>query len=350
MLQSERHALKGLIFGALLGALLVAPAESQSVAIERLSDRVLVASVPLLGRANVTTVATKKGLVLIDTGTSLSVTAKLKQEIEKQLGRTDWAYVINTHAHDHVGGNAVFKQLPIIAHENIVGEMKTGWIDAMASEEKRAPSVRFVQGKIQEVQKQLDGGTADGEALKAQLAFWRVLEGEAVKGFEVAVPTVTFSENLTLDMGDATIRAMYFGRGHTLSDVVVHIPEERLLVSGSACNPFLPAIADTVRLTDLKRSIAVLDRVLDSGVDHVVGGHAEVAGGAVVQQWRDYYRDLLAGVTVAHDQGLTIEQAQAQLKLEQRFPYMRDVKTRKGSPEEAHVANVAAVWKLVAQP
>jgi glyoxylase-like metal-dependent hydrolase (beta-lactamase superfamily II) len=200
------------------------------------------------------------------------------------------------------------------------------------------------------VKKQLDGGAVNSETLKAQMAFWRVLEGEAVKGFEVAVPTVTFSESLTLDMGDATIRAMYFGKGHSTADIVVYVPEEKLLVSGGACNPFFPGIAATVQLADLKRSIAVLERVVDSGVDHVVSGHAEVSGGAVVQRWRDYYRDLLTGVTAAHGQGLTIEHAQAQLKLEQRFPCMRDVQPRKGSPEEAHVANVAAVWKLVAQP
>jgi glyoxylase-like metal-dependent hydrolase (beta-lactamase superfamily II) len=350
MLETRCRALMGLTLGALVSVLVAAPAESQDVAVERLSSRVLVAHVPLLGRSNVVAVATQKGLVLIDTGVALSLAGKTKQELESQLGRTDWAYVINTHAHDHVGGNALFKHLPLIAHENIVGEMKTGWIDLMASEEKRAPSVRFVQGKIQELQKQLDGGAADSAALKAQMAFWRPLEGEVTRGFEVAVPALRFSEDLTLDMGDATIRAMYFGQGHSSADVVVYIPEERLLVSGGACNPFLPAIGASVQLADLQRSLVVLERVLDSGVDHVVAGHAEVVGGAVVQRWRDYYRDLLAGVRAAHDQGLTVEQTRAQLTLEQRFPYMREAQTRGGSNEEAHAANVAAVWKLVTQP
>jgi len=35
------------------------------------------------------------------------------------------------------------------------------------------------------------------------------------------------------------------------------------------------------------------------------------------------------------------------LGLEQRFPYMRGTRVFQGTPEQAHAANVAAVWKLV---
>jgi glyoxylase-like metal-dependent hydrolase (beta-lactamase superfamily II) len=338
----------GLTFGALVCALGAAPADAQTVNIERLSDRVLVANVLFVGRSNVVALSTKKGLVLIDTAISPYATAQLKQEVEKQFGRTDWAYVINTHAHEHVQGNAAFKHVPIIGHENIAGDMKP-LVEIMASEEKRAPGVRFIQGKVQELQKQVDGGAPNSDVLRAQIAFWQAIEREAASGFEVVTPAVTFSEDLTLDMGDVTIHAMYFGRGHSLSDVVVYIPEEKVLVSGGVCNRFFPRVAETVRLTDLKRSIAVLDRILNDGVERVVAGHAEVSGRQVLERLRDYYRDLLAGATAAHGQGLTIEKAQAQLVLDQRFPYMRDAQPYQGSREDAHAANVAAVWKLVQQ-
>jgi glyoxylase-like metal-dependent hydrolase (beta-lactamase superfamily II) len=72
--------------------------------------------------------------------------ARLKQEIERQLGRSDWAYVIDTHAHDtHAGGNALFKGIPIIGHETILAAMKAYWIDAMAKPEWRA---RCAQGIV----------------------------------------------------------------------------------------------------------------------------------------------------------------------------------------------------------
>ena len=349
MHRPNRRAIMGLTFGALVCALGAGPAHAQIVNIERLSDRVLVANALFLGRSNVVAVSTRKGLLLIDTGYTPSITARLKQEIEKQFGRKDWAYVIHTHAHEHVGGDVVFKDVPILAHENIPGDIKR-LVDYLASEEKRAPQMRFIQGKEQELQKQIDNGPANSETLKAQLTVWQERERELAKGFEVPVPAVRFSEDMTLDMGDVTAQALYLGRGHSLSDVAIYIPEEKLLVSGGTCHPFFPKVSDATRLSDLKRSIAVLDRVLDAGVEHVVAGHAEVAGRPIVERWRNYHRDLLAAVTAAHDQGLTLEKAQAQLSLGQRFPYMRDVEARfGGTREEIQTANVAAVWKLVQQ-
>jgi cyclase len=347
----NRRAILGLTFSAFACALGATPAASQAVDIERLSDRALVANFLFVYRSNVVAVSTRRGLLLIDTGFTPSITARLKQEIEKQFGRRDWAYVINTHGHadGHVNGNAVFKDVPILAHENIAADMKP-LIEGMASEEKRASGVRFVQGKEQQLQKQIDSGAANSETLKAQLAFMQELEREVARGFEVAVPALRFSEDMTLDMGDVTVQALYLGRGHSLSDVAIYIPEEKLLVSGAVCHPFFPKISDRTRLADLKRSIAVLDRVLDTGVEHVVAGHAEVAGRPIVERWRNYHRDLLAAVTAAHDQGLTLEKAQAQLSLDQHFPYMRDVEARfGGTREEIQTANIAAVWKLVQQ-
>jgi glyoxylase-like metal-dependent hydrolase (beta-lactamase superfamily II) len=345
MRQSHSRVLIGLIFGVLGCAAAASAADSQTVSVQRLSDRVLVASAPLLGPNNVVAVATRKGLVLIDTGVCPFVAGQLKQEIEKQLGRKDWAYVFNTHVHDHTGGNLLYKGVPIIGHENTVEDSKR-LAEALASEEKKAPSVKFIQGKIQEVQKQLESGAANGEALRAQLAFWQAIEGD-LKGFEVVAPSLRFTEDLTLDMGDATFHALYVGRGHSLSDIVIHVPEEKLLVAGSSCGPFFPKIGDTVRLADLNRSVAVLDQVLQGGVEHVVPSHAEAGGRDIAERRRDYYRDLLAGVKAAQRDGLTLEKAQSALGLEQLFPYMRDAKVFQGTREEAHAANVATVWKLV---
>ncbi len=349
MYRLTRRAIVRLTLGALACALGTVPANGQVVDIERLSDRVLVANLLFVGRTNVVAVSTRKGLLLIDTGLTPSITARLKQEIEKQFGRRDWAGVIHTHAHEHVGGDGLFKDVPIFAHDNIPGDIKL-MAAFRASEENRAQHLRYIQGKEQEVQKQIDSGTANGETLRARLAVWQEIERDVAQGFDMPVPTVRFSEDLALDLGDVTVQAMYLGRGHSLSDVAVYVPEEKLLVSGGACHPYFPKISEATRLADLKRSVAVLDRVLDAGVERVVAGHAEVAGRPTVERWRNYHRDLLAAVTAAYDQGLGIERAQAQLSLDQSFAYMRDVEARfGGTREEIQTANVAAVGKLVQQ-
>jgi len=100
---------------------------------------------------------------------------------------------------------------------------------------------------------------------------------------------------------------------------------------------------------DLNRAVAVLDRVLQGGnVAHVVPSHAQAGGRELAERRRDYYRDLLAGVSAARGQGLTLEKAQAELGLEHAS---RTCATSRSSRdrEEAQAANVAAVWKLVQQ-
>jgi glyoxylase-like metal-dependent hydrolase (beta-lactamase superfamily II) len=53
----------------------------------------------------------EKGLVVVDTGVSTTLTTAYRARIEEVFGRDDFAYVINTHYHyDHTVGNPVFPE------------------------------------------------------------------------------------------------------------------------------------------------------------------------------------------------------------------------------------------------
>ena len=98
----------------------------QFIRIDRLSQRVVVAYWPGIDRrCNLTAIQSHKGLVIIDTEASPRVMAPIKQKIEQTFHRTDWAYVINTHAHDnHCSGNSLFKGAVIVGHENLAEDME----------------------------------------------------------------------------------------------------------------------------------------------------------------------------------------------------------------------------------
>ena len=78
-------------------------------------------------------------------------------------------------------------------------------------------------------------------------------------------------------------------------------------------------------------------------------GHTGIMGRQDLEKRRDYDRDLLAGLVEARTKGLSLEQAQAKLALDQAFPYLSGVKPYRGSAQDQHAANVAAVWRLLAQ-
>jgi len=95
------------------------------VRIERLSDRVVIGYWLGTGRTNFVTIKSQKGLVIIDTEMSPRIMAPIKKQLENTLGRSDWAYVINTHAHmHHAGGNCLFKNAVVVGHDNLPADMQ----------------------------------------------------------------------------------------------------------------------------------------------------------------------------------------------------------------------------------
>ena len=85
---------------------------------ERHSERVLVVKTGKATYDKVIAIASKKGLVVIDTGIAPSLARKYRKIIEREFDRSDFLYVINTHYHyDHSNGNQVFADAEIIGHE-----------------------------------------------------------------------------------------------------------------------------------------------------------------------------------------------------------------------------------------
>jgi glyoxylase-like metal-dependent hydrolase (beta-lactamase superfamily II) len=63
---------------------------------------------------------TDMGIVVVDTFGAPKVDAEIRKIIARELGRNDFAYLINTHEHrDHTGGNSVYADCTIVGHELI---------------------------------------------------------------------------------------------------------------------------------------------------------------------------------------------------------------------------------------
>ena len=94
------------------------------VHVKKISPRVILWSETFMDN-NVVAIATKKGLVVVDTTGIPSTMKKMRNLIEKEFGQKDFAYVINTHYHwDHTFGNQVFADAVIVGHENCIAGMQ----------------------------------------------------------------------------------------------------------------------------------------------------------------------------------------------------------------------------------
>jgi glyoxylase-like metal-dependent hydrolase (beta-lactamase superfamily II) len=328
--------------------------DDEFITIEKLSERVVLAYwVGTDRRCNLTAIRAEKGLVLIDTEMSPRIMAPIKARLEQVLGRRDWAYIINTHAHDsHAGGNSLFPGAVVVGHQNLAEDMqwfirrrtepesKRRWLDRMAQFDRtlRALLPQVARNPIQ------------ARLVRGEIRFWELHAQDVREGYEMVQPSVTFADTHTLDLGDLQLELVFFGKGHSLSDTLIYVPQEKLLVSGAVAyqRAHLPEIGEQTRWEDVQRFGAVLDRFLapDVPIDHVVPGHSPPLLKKDLAPVRDYYQKMLAGVRAARQERLTLEQTAARLAVRTNFPALRE------SPPGAwsygmHERNLKNLWRIL---
>ncbi len=328
----------------------------QYIRIDRLSPRVLVAYWPGIDRrCNLTAIQSQKGLVIIDTEASPRVMAPIKAKIEQTFRRSDWAYVINTHAHDnHCSGNSLFKGATIIGHENLPVDMQ--WLIRRQAEpdSKRKEIDRYnaILRDLRVMLPQYAANPAYANLIRSDLVFYDLFAQDMQQGYDVVKPTLTFADKHTLDLGDLTLELIFFGKGHSNSDILIYIPQERILVTGAiAYQQYrVPEIGEDSHLEDVHRFIAVLDGLLADNVkiDHVIPGHSTLLTRAALPPIRDFYQRMLKEVQAARKQGLTLDETTRLLTLRAKFPAFRDPPPRTYGYDHQE-RNVRNLWRILSE-
>ena len=348
--------IRAVYLSLLMPALLAAAGRdsTQYIRIERLSERVLLAYWPGIDRrCNLTAIQSQKGLVIIDTEASPRVMAPIKEKIEQAFGRRDWAYVINTHAHDnHCSGNCLFKGATIVGHNNLPEDMQ--WLIRRQTEPdwKRKEIDRYnaILRDLRAALPRYAANRAYTKLIRSDLIFYDLFVRDMQEGYEVVKPTLMFADKHTLDLGDLTLELIFFGRGHSNSDILIHIPQEKLLVTGAIVyqRAQLPEIGEQSELQDVNRFLAILDYFLAEGVqiDHVVPSHSPPLLKSDLVPVREYYQKLLSGVRAARQEGLNLSQVTERFALRTAFPNFREPQPGQWdySMQERNIRNL---WRIL---
>jgi glyoxylase-like metal-dependent hydrolase (beta-lactamase superfamily II) len=312
---------------------------------ERLSERVLLLTEISPMENIIVALATEKGLVVVDaTGSPVTATS-LRESIEREFGRDDFAYVIQTHYHwDHAWGNVAFPGAVIIAQEgsrDLISRDRSRLADIVSN---RRESLQDMEARLAG----LDPNTAERANLQLRRDFsdrnLRGIEG----GFDIRGADITFTDRLSLDLGDLTLELSFFGRAHSGNDILIQIPEEELLLTGDLFLDigWLPLFAGQ-QVLDIPRWIEVLGQVLDgeAHVARVVPGHRETWSREKFDLWRGYIVDLWAGVNEASEEGATLEEVLARFPLGERFGYLKALGHTDEALDRFQRGNVEAFWR-----
>ena len=181
---------------------------------------------------------------------------------------TDPWTVVLTHAHfDHAFGTAAFLPCPVFAHRGCAIEL------AERPEEYREGQVRRYRDA---------GQRAAAEAL-AQA--------------RVVVPEQTVVDERVLDVGGREVRLAHFCAGHTGHDLVVWVPDERVVFAGDlvergeAGSFSAESFGSDMVLADWPTALA---GILELGARVVVPGHGDPVAPGFVARQRDELETLLA--------------------------------------------------------
>jgi tetratricopeptide (TPR) repeat protein len=160
---------------------------------------------------------------------------------------------------------------------------------------------------------------------------------------------MTFQDRMTLDLGDVTLRLVYFGEGrHTGDDILIHCPEEKLLFTGDLFYKE-SMIASYRPQFDLERWTEALNFVLQdmSQVELVFDTHNGRMKGSFLALWRDYLVELWKGVNAAKEKGLDMGGMQERLAYEPNFAYLENSGLDRETLQRDHQASLRYMWYRV---
>lgn len=234
-------------------------------------------------------------------------------------------YVVNTHFHfDHLHGNQTFpEEVEIIGHEFTREMVVTG-----KSKSGRAYDLYIgtLPERIKELARELEATTDREERSEKekQLAYLRNFK-VATDSVQPTPPNTTLTRRMTLYRGGREIRLLFFGRGHTGGDVVVHLPQEKVLISGDLLTEGVPYMGDGY----LKEWADTLEHLKDLDFDVVLPGHGQAfPNREKIDYLQAYLRDLLEKTVEMHTQGVPAEEAAKQIDMRshaEHFPQITEV-------------------------
>ena len=201
--------------------------------------------------ANAGIIIGRDGVLVVDTLISAKEGERFLADIRKVTTKPI-KFVVNTHTHlDHALGNCVFAKVgaTVISHEADRASL-----------------------------------AAQGEDLIKNAGAYG-LTPQDMAGTEIVVPTVAFSDQMLIDLGDEDVRLIRTGPSHTAGSLVVYLPKEKLLFSGDILfTDFHPFLADG----DFSGWSATIDKLLTMDIDRIVPGHGPLSTKKDLREMKAY--------------------------------------------------------------
>ena len=218
--------------------------------------------------------------------------------------------LVNTHFHyDHAHGNQAFGPVQIIGHE-FTREKMAGAPREEATFQRELASLPM---RLEGLQARLDQTTdaEERQGIEMRLALLRD-HSEPTQEIEPVPPDTTLNERMTLFRGDREIQLVFCGRAHTGGDLVVYLPQEKIVYTGDMMLGGPSWLGDG----HVDEWPATLEKLKSLDAELFLPGHgASFTNRALIDHVQDYYRALWREVVASRSAGKSIEETAAAVDL-----------------------------------
>ena len=221
---------------------------------------------------NIVAVVGRDAILLVDTGQILSNARRILADL-RAISRAPVRYIVNTHWHgDHVLANSVFKEAfpeaQILAHSFTIAEGAKRYADYAARTRQTLPAV------VDQARKRREDTTSEDEKLWITRTldcvdkFLPQVDETRYVGAQVVVDT-----EMAVDLGGVVALVRHIGTGNTAGDLVVWVPDEKVVATGDMVVAPVPYAIGSNGLEAWARTLGAVRKL---GATTIVPGHGPV--------------------------------------------------------------------------
>ena len=117
------------------------------------------------------------------------------------------------------------------------------------------------------------------------------------------IPTVTFEDTYTLEVGNQRLELAYYGPMHEPGNIFIYAPNQKVLMLVDVIFPGWTPFKDLAMAQDVPEFLAAHDKVLEYDFDTYIGGHLTRLGTPDdVEIQKEYFQDIQASAAKANQE------------------------------------------------
>ncbi|MBL8167611.1 MAG: MBL fold metallo-hydrolase [Acidobacteria bacterium] len=276
----------------------------------------------LMVDANNVFIINDEDVIVVDANGAPAITKEVLAALRK-LTSKPVKYVINTHYHDdHIRGNQVYRDafpgVEFIGHafarEYLPNQGAANRKDFLEG----APDFRDTIKDSLAKNKNLRGTDLTAEERASYESDIRLVDLVLREGAQAqtVLPTITVTDRLTLYRGKRVIDIRHLGHGHTAADLVVHLPEEKIAITGDLVVWPVPLVGNPQ--SKIGAWAATLEKLRGLQPSVIVPGHGPVLrDDSYLKLLADLFGSLQRQTAAAVTRGETLEQARKSVNLDE---------------------------------